>query len=133
MPAKSFLLIILFYAASIALTVVIETPILLCGGVTDNKTYIRNVNIVTNAALNLILVCLLHEKTLGADEKLIDTVSTAWFVLAELLLIPVSEGLLYRKISSAGTKRIFLFTYLANFASCAAGLILDGILRYFFR
>ena len=56
-------------------------------------------------------------------------ISLIWFILAELLLIPVSEGLLYLKLSPAGKKRVFLVTYLANLTSCGAGLILSVIIH----
>ena len=127
-----FLILAFYLLLLIALTVLIETPIIVRGGITDNKVYIRGVNIVTNVLLNMSLVgLLLLSRSAGEDR--IRAAATAWFLLAELLLIPVSESLAYRKISSAGTGRIFLFTYLANLASCAAGLILEVLIRVFFN
>ena len=58
--------------------------------------------------------------------------SLVWFILGEAILVPISEALAYRRISDAGTKRIFAFTYLANLASCAAGLVLGALIWYLF-
>ena len=125
----SLVISILFFVMMIALTVVIETPVIVRGGVTENRRYICAVNIVTNVILNMVLAGLLLLTPRVPDEELIRTVGRAWFFLAELILIPLSEGFLYKKISSAGIKRILLFTYLANFASCGAGIVLDLIIR----
>ena len=119
----------LIFAALIALTVWIETPIIVRGGVTENRRYIRAVNIVTNIVLNMVLAGLLLLWSRVSDEDLIMTIGRVWFFLAELILIPLSESFAYGKISSAGAKRILLFTYLANFASCAAGILLALIIR----
>ena len=37
--------VILFFALTAGLTVLIETPVIVCGGVTKNKAYICGVNI----------------------------------------------------------------------------------------
>ena len=125
----SFLAAAAFLIVPIVLTVAIETPIIVRGGVTDSKTYIRNVNIVTNVLLNLVLAGLLLWLRQVSDQDRVIKIAFVWFILAELILIPVSEAQLYRKISAAGTKRIFLFTYLANAVSCAAGLVLSWLIR----
>ena len=125
----SFLAAAAFFIVPIVLTVAIETPIIVRGGVTDSKTYIRNVNIVTNVLLNLVLAGLLLWLRQVSDQDRVIKIAFVWFILAELILIPVSEAQLYRKISAAGTKRIFLFTYLANAVSCAAGLVLSWLIR----
>ena len=125
----SFLAAAAFFIVPIVLTVAIETPIIVRGGVTDSKTYIRNVNIVTNVLLNLVLAGLLLWLWQVSDQDRVIKIAFVWFILAELILIPVSEAQLYRKISAAGTKRIFLFTYLANAVSCAAGLVLSWLIR----
>ena len=54
---------------------------------------------------------------------------TTKLLFPELVLIPLSEAFVYRKASAAGTKRIIVFTYLANLASCAAGIVLTVLLR----
>ena len=123
------LYILLFYAVTVGLTLLIETPIIVRSGITDQKPYIRGVNIVTNVLMNMVLTLILFLRTLVLNEDIINIIGLVWFVLAELVLIPVSEALAYRKISGAGTKRIFLFTYLANLASCAAGILLDFVIR----
>ena len=125
----SFLAAAAFFAVLIVLTVAIETPIIIRGGITDNKPYIRSLNIVTNVLLNLVLAGILFWLRQVSDQGRIIKLAFVWFVLAELILIPVSEAQLYRKISAAGTKRIFLFTYLANAVSCAAGLLLSLLIR----
>ena len=118
------LLIVIYYAAAVGLTILIETPIIVRGRVTDSRAYIRGVNAVTNALLNTVLFGIQYLGTgiMGTGQA--GTLSQIWFILGEVLLVPVSEALAYRKISDAGTKRIFAFTYLANLASCAAGLVL---------
>ena len=124
------LTVLVFFAVTVGLTVLIEMPIIVRSRVTDSKAYICGVNIVTNVVLHLVMAGILLLSA-SADKALIGTLRTAWFILAELILIPVAEALAYRKISSAGTKRIFCFTYLANFASCAAGLVLEAATRYY--
>lgn len=125
----SFLAAAAFFAVPIVLTVAIETPIIIRGGITDNKPYIRSLNIVTNVLLNLVLAGILFWLRQVSDQDRIIKLAFAWFVLAELILIPVSEALLYRKISAAGVRRVFLFAYLANAVSCAAGLLLSLLMR----
>ena len=101
---------------------------------TDNKRYVAGVNIVTNVLLQLSLagVLQLERAVSGRAAFAADPLFWLWFALAELVLIPVTEALAYRKISRAGTKRIFAFTYLANLASCAAGLVLEALIRTVF-
>lgn len=126
----SLLYIIAFFAATVGLTILIETPIIVRGRVTDNRAYIRGVNIVTNVLLNAVRLGLaLLAPAIGAYAA--DTAGAVWLIVGEAFLVPVSEALAYRKISVAGTKRIFAFTYLANLASCAAGLVLEAIIRYY--
>ena len=126
------LYVLLFYAVTVGLTLLIETPVIVRSGITDRKPYIRGVNVVTNVLMNVVLTLILFLRTLVLNEEIINFIGIVWFVLAELVLIPVSEALAYRKISDAGTKRIFLFTYLANLASCAAGILLDALIRFLF-
>ncbi len=126
------LYILLFYAVTVGLTLLIETPVIVRSGITDRKPYVRGVNIVTNVLMNVILTLILFLRTLVLNEEIINFIGIVWFVLAELVLIPVAEAHAYRKISDAGTKRIFLFTYLANLASCAAGILLDALIRSLF-
>lgn len=126
------LAVILYFALTVGLTILIETPIIVRGRVTDNRAYIRGVNIVTNAALNLILFGIQYLGAGIAGSRLTEMLSLVWFILGETILVPVSEALAYRRISDAGTKRIFAFTYLANLASCAAGLVLGALIWYLF-
>ncbi len=125
------LAVILYFAAAVGLTILIETPIIIRGRVTDNKAYIRGVNIVTNVLLNAVRLGLgLLAPTVGTYAA--ETAGIVWFILGEAILVPVSEALAYRRISDAGTKRIFAFTYLANLVSCAAGLVLGALIWYLF-
>ena len=124
------LAVTLYFAVTVGLTILIETPIIVRGRVTDNKAYIRGVNIVTNVLLNAVRLGLgLLAPAVGTYAA--ETAGTVWFILGEAVLVPVSEALAYRRISDAGTKRIFAFTYLANLASCAVGLVLEAIIRYY--
>jgi len=125
----SIIAVVCFYLLTVGLTIAIETPVLIRGKVTENRRLICGVNIVTNVLLNLSLTLLYLLKYSGAGEGFTDTLSTVWLTLSELLLIPLSEAFVYRKASAAGTKRIIVFAYLANLASCAAGIVLEIILR----
>ena len=126
------LLIVIYYAAAVGMTILIETPIIVRGRVTDSRAYIRGVNAVTNALLNTVLFGIQYLGTGIMGTRQAGTLSLIWVILAEALLVPVSEALAYRKISDAGTKRIFAFTYLANLASCAVGLVLGAVIWYLF-
>ncbi len=128
---SAFLLAAAYYAATAGLTVIIETPIIVRGKVTDNKAYIRGVNIVTNVLFNMVLLGLgLLGPTVGTYA--VEIAGFIWFILGEAVLVPVSEAMAYRRISGAGTKRIFGFTYLANLISCAAGLVLGVLVQNIF-
>ena len=56
----AFLLTAAFYAVTVGLTILIETPVIVRSGVTDNKRYIAGVNIVTNALLQMSLAGVLE-------------------------------------------------------------------------
>ena len=131
---SAFLLAAAYYAATAGLTVLIETPVIVRSGVTDNKRYVAAVNIVTNVLLQLRLagVLALLRTVSGGAAGAEHPLFLLWFALAELVLIPVTEALAYRKISRAETKRVFAFTYLANLASGAAGLVLEALIRTVF-
>ena len=130
----AFLLTAAFYAVTVGLTILIETPVIVRSGVTDNKRYIAGVNIVTNALLQMSLAGVLElvRAVSGGAAGEAHPLVLLGFTLAELILIPVSEALAYGKISRAGKKQIFAFSYLANLLSCAAGLVLDVLVRKFF-
>lgn len=131
---SAFLLAAAYYAVTVGLTILIETPVIVRGGVTDNKRYIAGVNAVTNVLLQLSLavVLQLERAVSGRAAFAAHPLVLLWFTLAELILIPVSEALAYGKISRAGKKRIFAFSYLANLLSCAAGLVLEALIRTVF-
>ena len=126
----TLIFIVLYFTVTVGLTVLIETPVIVRGKVTDNKAYIRAVNVVTNVALNLVLFGIQSLGNGALGTRAAGTLSIVWFILGEAVLVPVSEVLAYRKISEAGTGRIFGVTYLANLASCAAGLVLGAVIWY---
>ena len=88
---RPLLLYVFIFGAALVLTLLIETPIIVRGRVTDNRTYIRGVNTVTNVLLNLTLLMLQFLKDYAADEAAIEKISLIWFILAELLLIPAEN------------------------------------------
>ena len=50
-----------------------------------------------------------------------------WILLAELTAIPISEALLYMKVSKASKKKVVLVTYIANILSFLIGLMVVGL------
>ena len=108
----SLLYIFLYFAAAVGLTILIETPIIVRG--------------------HMILFGIQYLRTGIAGTRLTEMLSLIWFIFGESVIVPVTEALAYRKISDAGTKRIFAFTYLANLASCAVGLVLGAVIWYLF-
>ena len=102
---------ILFIA--VKFTILIETPIIIQGGITENKKYISAINSITNVIFNVVLVFISFvEWPLGM---------IVWYAVAEFLLIPVSEILAYKAISKADIKKIIKTTYSANMLSFVAG------------
>ena len=85
---------ILFIA--VKFTILIETPIIIHGGITENKKYISAINSITNVIFNVVLVFISFvEWPLGM---------IVWYAVAEFLLIPVSEILAYKAISKRSSK-----------------------------
>lgn len=116
---------------SVKLTVLIETPIIVRFGVTKNRRYIEGVNTLTNVLFNMILAglcCLGIFLRGGETTPAFRYMLAVWYVLAELILIPVSEAFIYKKISSLGMPRILLCSYTANLVSCLAGVALAAVL-----
>ncbi|MBO4775992.1 MAG: hypothetical protein J5515_05200 [Lachnospiraceae bacterium] len=109
-------------------TVLIELPIIYFGKVTDNVKFIIALNVFTNALFNAVSVVILM-LGLGSISYLPMVI---WYALAELVLIPICEANLYKKISDASFIRILLVTYLANILSCLMGLAISfGIFAAF--
>ncbi len=105
---------------AVKFTILIETPVIVRGGVTDNKKYIAAVNSITNVIFNLVLVFISFYKW---------PVSTLlWYGIAEFLLIPISEILAFKAISKASVKQIIKTTYCANLLSFVAGSLFVFIL-----
>ena len=108
---------ILFIAVKI--TIWIETPVIVKSGITANKKYIAAINSITNTVFNSVLLVFLFFSLFRGT-----TLPIVWSVLGELILIPLVEILAYKKVSKVPLKRIIIFTYIANFLSFAAGLII---------
>lgn len=108
-------------------TILIELPIIYFGKVTKNIKFIIVLNVFTNSLFNAVLAILFLINNFNCFWPMI-----VWYALAELILIPISEANLYKKISDTFFKRILLFSYLANMASCLAGIgISYGIMAIF--
>ncbi len=136
----SFLLIFLlpavlgvvFLLLSVGVTVLIETPVIVRRGVTGNKKYIRAVNTLTNVIFNMVLTGILVIGGFPLTPAAVTVIAVAWYALAELIAIPVFEAYAYKKISSLEWKKILISTYIANFLSCAVGILLDGLIFVIF-
>ena len=113
---------------AVVLTIAVELPIIRLGKVTKHNGIIITINIVTNLTFNVIYLLLYHMNFLYRNSFLSrDGVTLGWYVLAELLLIPLSEAFVYGKISKTSRKRILVVTYLANLASCLAGELFQRV------
>ena len=99
--------------AAVVLTVVLELPVIRLSKACKNNIYIITVNVLTNVTLNLMLAMI------GA---FIPGIRTAFLVICEGLLIPISESMLYIVYDgNINKKKVFLFTYIANVFSYFAG------------
>ena len=105
---------------AVKFTILIESPIIISGGVTENKKYIASINSNTNVIFNVVLVFISFYKW--------PVSSILWYIIAEFLLIPFSEILAYRAISKASVKQIIKITYCANVLSFVAGSLFVFIL-----
>ena len=106
-------------------TFLIELPIIYFGKITKNVKFIAILNLLTNVLFNLGLILLYY---IYATTNISFRPVIIFYAIAELIVIPLSEAGLYRKISDASTKRIIAFSYLANIASCLPGVALAIIL-----
>lgn len=114
---------IVLLAGTIGLTLAIEFPIIFFTGITRNKNYIVAVNALTNVCLNTVLI-LSFLFNMREYEQTLSIVTLA----LELTAIPIAESLLYLKISEAPKVKVWLITYLANFASFLVGLFVVGLI-----
>ena len=121
-----------FLLFSVGVTVLIETPVIVRRGVTGNKKYIRAVNTLTNVIFNMVLTGILVIGGFPLTPATVTVIAVAWYALAELIAIPVFEAYAYKKISSLEWKKILISTYIANFLSCAVGILLDGLIFVIF-
>jgi len=121
-----FLLPVLAIAGTILLTLAVEYPIVYFTRITRSKSYIVAVNALTNVILNatIVIICLISINE--AQSKITYRVNI-WTFFAEILLIPVTEAILYFKVSKESSAKVLLITYLANFISFLVGLIVVGL------
>lgn len=117
---------ILMLAGTIGLTLVIEYPIIYCTGITRNGRYIVAVNALTNVVLNagMIVIYVISSFTFVRSNGL---GMFTWILLMEFAAIPISEALLYMKVSEASKKKVVLVTYIANIMSFLIGLVIVGL------
>ncbi|MBR6307042.1 MAG: hypothetical protein IKR39_00365 [Lachnospiraceae bacterium] len=113
-------------AGTILLTLAVEYPIIYNTGITRNKKYIVAVNALTNVCLNVGVVTVFTVNMLGNGRDITNGINI-WTLFAELVLIPVTEAILYFKISKESSTKVLLVTYAANFASFLIGLFIVGL------
>lgn len=114
---------ILMLAGTIGLTLVIEYPIIYGMGITKNGRYIVAVNALTNVVLNSGTLLIYAISFVRSNEPGI----FIWILLMEFAVIPISEALLYIKVSEASKKKVVLVTYIANILSFLIGLVIVGL------
>ena len=117
---------VLLIAGTILLTLLVEFPIVYYSGITREKRYIVAVNALTNVCLN-VGVMIVYLVSLAAPSGTADFRIGIWTVVAEAVLIPVSETVLYLKVSKEPAVKVLLITYLANLTSFFVGLIVVGL------
>ena len=108
-------------------TVLIEKPVIIKSGITDNKRFVKSLNFCTNVSFNLctVLIFYLCQYVFYTDYRMPVYI---WTAVAEILLIPLWEIQLYRKVSDKSLLHIAIFTYLANFLSFSLGFVVFGII-----
>ena len=114
-------------AATIGLTLAIEYPVIYCTGITKNGSYIVAVNALTNVILNAGAI-IVYAFSLIRFRGLYGAGVYSWIFLLEISIIPISEALLYTKVSEASQKKVMIVTYIANILSFLIGLIIVGLL-----
>ncbi|MCR5721969.1 MAG: hypothetical protein K6G72_06475 [Lachnospiraceae bacterium] len=117
---------ILMLAGTIGLTLAIEYPIIYCTGITRNGRYIVAVNALTNVVLNagMIVIYVISSFTFVRSNG---PGMFIWILLMEFAVIPISEALLYMKVSEASKKKVVLVTFIANILSFLIGLVIVGL------
>ncbi len=108
-------------------TVLVEKPVIIKSGITDKERLVKSLNICTNVSFNLITVLIYYlcRISFQTDYKI---PVYLWTAVAELLIIPLWEISVYKKVSDKSTCRITIFTYLANFLSFALGFVVFGFI-----
>ena len=97
-------------------TLILEFPFVYFG-ITKKISFYIVLNVITNMTFNMILFIICYF-SIGSR---ITLPIYAWYVIGELVLIPLGEAFAYKQISEKPIKRIVLFTYLANIASFIVG------------
>ncbi|MBP5661132.1 MAG: hypothetical protein J6X08_07375 [Lachnospiraceae bacterium] len=114
-------------AGTIGLTLAVEYPIIYRTGITKNGRYIVAVNALTNVVLNAGTV-IIYAISFFSFSRITDSGIFIWIMLSEIIAIPISEALLYMKVSESSKKKVVLVTYIANILSFLIGLIIVGLL-----
>ena len=117
----ALLVAVLAVIAPIAVTILIEYPLIIWGKVCNKKKFFVSLNALTNVAFNGIYIIFMILSEIFAFHG-----ARIWFILAEAIIIPLVEAWLYLEVSNASRLRIYLLTYLANIASCALGIVVFG-------
>ena len=111
---------------AVLLTMAVELPIISLGKLTKNIKLIIALNVATNVTFNCICQVIYH---LGQSQVSLGTLARTmvigWIALSELFWIPLTEAWVYGRVSKASKKKIYIVTYLANFASFFVGLLLQ--------
>ena len=122
--------LIILYAVPLFFTFLIEVPLISAWLIRDVKPGCSMaVNALTNVPFNLILSFITGFTGLGTQR-------TVYMVLCEFIIIPVSEGLLYSKLSDRSLRRCMISSYIANAVSFGLGLLImpamESIIKNFF-
>ena len=123
---RTILLPLLMLAVTIGLTLAIEFPIIYFSGITKNKKYIVAVNALTNVCLNAGIILLFVFTMFKAGGWRKYTVPV-WTILCEVVLIPVTEAMLYTKVSDQTRKKIWILAYAANICSYVIGGLIFSV------
>ena len=121
------IIVLIYFAVSIGLTILIELPIIRCFKITNRNLFIMAVNSLTNVIFNLGLALMLWWLAVHGDGSFIMAV-IGYVAFAEFYVIPFSESELYRRISDKSKGQILKASYVANIASFVLGIVFD----YFF-
>lgn len=106
------------------LTCLTEIPVVKKSGVSSDIRYIAAVNIFTNLFLNCGSVFI--NSYFGHNAYII------WVTVLEIIIIPVTEALLYIPVSERKFRFILLISYVSNALSFGAGMIISFLSKEIF-